>query len=64
VYYRLSIAKKLLRSDFWTTGDRKIALLLAGPISLMMFSVAETNFVKTLFSKVPQQLKTLPVKQG
>jgi len=27
--YRLSIAQKLLRSDFWTTGDRNIAFLLA-----------------------------------
>jgi len=30
VYYRLSIAQKLLRSASWTTGDRNIALLLAG----------------------------------
>jgi len=30
VYYRLSIAQKLFRSDSWTTGDRNIALLLAG----------------------------------
>jgi len=30
VYYRLSRAQKLLRSDFWTTGDRTIAFLLAG----------------------------------
>jgi len=30
VFYRVSIAQKLLKSDFWTTGDRNIALLLAG----------------------------------
>jgi len=33
VHYRLSIAQKLLRSDSWTTGDRNIALLLAGKYS-------------------------------
>jgi len=27
---RVSIAQKLLRSDSWTTGDRNIALFLAG----------------------------------
>jgi len=53
VFYRVSIAQKLLKSDFWTKGDRIIALLLAGYISFAYITkfiyreLAHLSLVKT-----------------
>jgi len=65
VYYHLSIAQKLLRSDSWTTGDRNIALLLAGLLCILFADPDwERVALPPLCSALPASLAALPTSQS